>query len=355
MKYRFLIYYSYSYAFPIGKPLEAEIKRRGFEVKWFCDTKETIASKNENFALIADIRDVIIYEPHIVLCITNVVADFISGIKVQIFHGFSANKRSPEKGHFKIRGFFDLYCTQGPSTTKPFRKLQKRHKHFKVKETGWSKVDPLFPIEASKQLKPTILISSTFSRKTSMAYQEGVIAELERISKLGKWKFMLILHPKMETDKFKEFSAIQNEHLTFYNTTDIIPLFKKADVMFSDTTSAIIEFILQEKPVVTFRNNKPGPHLIDIKSIEKIEPALERAIQRPAPVIKAIQEYIQITHPYSDGKSSERVIDACISFLYEDKSYLEPKPLNLIRKYKVRKQLGYFTLNSYRRPITLKP
>ena len=353
MKYRFLIYISYSYAFPIGEPLEQEILRRGYEVKWFADEEETRAKFSKDKAVLKDIHSVKAYQPHIVLCITDSIADFISGIKVQVFHGFLANKHSFKKGHFRIRGFFDLYCTQGPSTTKPFKKLQKKHQHFEVVETGWSKVDPLFPIEKNSTEKPVILIASTFSPKYSLTYVEEVINEIKRLSKIGKWEFKVVLHPKLDKEKVETFKAMQNENLTYYNTTDIIPLFRQADIMFSDTTSAITEFILQKKPVVTFRNNKPGKHFIDITEVSEIEDAISKALTRPPLVMEAIQKYIDITHPYYDGNSSQRVIDSCIEFLNSDRSHLKKKPLNIIRKLKVRKKLGYFTLKTYRKPPTL--
>ncbi|CAM4189895.1 CDP-glycerol glycerophosphotransferase [Gillisia hiemivivida] len=344
MNYRFLIYISHTYALPIGGPLQKEILRQGYEVKWFSDQEYTKVYFPEQGELLDSIEDVISYKPDIVLTITDSLADFIPGIKVQIFHGFLANKHSFKKGHFRIRGFFDLYCTQGPSTTGPFKELQKQHKHFEVIETGWSKVDPLFPIERNSIEKPVILISSTFSPKYSLTYDEEVVNEIERLSKIGKWEFKVVLHPKLAKDKIEIFKAIQNENLTYYDTTDIIPLFKKADIMFSDTTSAITEFILQQKPVVTFKNNKPGEHFIDIAEVSEIEDAITKALSRPRPVMLAIQNYIDVTHPYSDGKSSQRVINTCIEFLNSDRSYLKKKPLNLIRKFKVRKQLNYFKL-----------
>jgi len=342
MKYRFLIYISHTYALPIGAPLQKEILRQGYEVKWFSDQEYTKEHFPKHGELLDSIEDVISYNPDIVLTITDSLADFIPGIKVQIFHGFLANKHSFKKGHFRIRGFFDLYCTQGPSTTSPFKELQKKHKHFEVIETGWSKVDPLFPIEKRTSDKPVILISSTFSPKYSLTYNEAVLNEIERLSKVGKWEFKVVLHPKLADEKIEIFKKMQNENLTYYDTTDIIPLFKTADVMFSDTTSAITEFILQQKPVVTFKNNKPGDYFIDITEVSAIEAALKKAISRPQSVIDAIQNYIEITHPYSDGKSSQRVINSTIEFLNSDKSYLQKKPLNLIRKFKVRKQLNYF-------------
>ena len=354
MNYRFLIYISYTYAFPIGEPLEKEIKKRGYEVKWFADIEETKNKISKDKTVLEDIQAVVDYQPHVILCITDSIADFISGIKVQIFHGFLANKHSFKKGHFRIRGFFDLYCTQGPSTTEPFKKLQKKHEHFEVIETGWSKVDSLFPLEKNSTEKPVILISSTFSPKYSLTYNELVVSEIERLSKIGKWEFKVILHPKLAKDKIEIFKALQNENLTYYETTDIIPLFKKADIMFSDTTSAITEFILQQKPVVTFKNNKPDEHLIDITEVSEIEETISRALKKPESVMTAIQNYIDVTHPYSDGNSSQRVIDSCIEFLNSDKSHLKKKPLNIIRKFKVRKELGYYPLKTYRKPPKIK-
>ena len=37
MTYRFLIYISHTYALPIGLPLQEEIRKRNYEVKWFTD------------------------------------------------------------------------------------------------------------------------------------------------------------------------------------------------------------------------------------------------------------------------------------------------------------------------------
>ncbi|MGW1455406.1 CDP-glycerol glycerophosphotransferase family protein [Salegentibacter agarivorans] len=341
MKYRFLIYISYPYAFPIGAPLQEEILKRGYEVKWFCDVEETKEYFPENGELIPEVNDAVSYNPHIVLTITDSVADFIPGIKVQIFHGFPANKRKGTD-QFKIRGFFDLYCTQGPSSTIPFQKKQQKHRNFEVIETGWSKLDPLFPLEPTTNEKPVVLIASTFTKQYSLALNLAVVAEIERLSKTNQWYFMAVLHPKLSKEVYRKFKALENENFRFYDTTDLVPLFKKADIMFADTTSALIEFLIQEKPVVTFKNNMPGPYLIDISQVSEIEPALEKAVSKPAYLMKEIKTFADYSHPYKDGNSSERVLDACIEFLSRDNSHLKKKPLNFIRKYKMRKKLGYF-------------
>ncbi len=353
MKYKFLIYISYSYAVPIGLPLEREILKRGYQVKWFSDLEDGKQAIPSSSSKLEDIKDVIAYKPHIVLTATDSVPDFISGLKVQVFHGFPANKR---KGldQFKIRGFFDLYCTQGASSTKTFTKLSKEYNTFEVIETGWSKMDTLFPLEHKIHLKkPTVLIASTFTKQYSLALKDEVVSEIERLSKIGKWHFMVVLHPKLPETTKKKFKAIQNKNLEYYNTTNLNQLFKKADVLLSDTTSAIIEFLLQEKPVITINNNMPEPCLIDISSENEIEEAINRALSRPKKLIEKIKKFAKFSHTFTDGKSSKRVIDASISQLHKDKSHLNHKPLNLIRKYKIRKRLGYFTLKSYNKPFTI--
>lgn len=345
----FLIYISQPYSIPIGRPLQKEIEKRGFEVKWFSDEEKTKKHFTPKEGVLNSVKEVLAFKPDVVLVATNAVPDFFPGIKVQVFHGFSVNKRSEARGHFNIRGFFDLYCTFGPSTTLPFLELQKKYKYFDVVETGWSKVDPLFPLEkqssAEKSMaikKPTVIISSTFTSRLSLAKDPDVVKEIKRLSRIGKWKFIVILHPNMEREIVEIFQALENSDLTFYDTFDILPLLKEADVMLSDTTSAITEFILQKKPVVTVNNNKPADYMINITQASEIEEALTSALEKPEEIMENIEVFIAETHPYEDGRSSERVIDACLAFLADKKP--KRKPLNLIRRYKIRKKLNYFKI-----------
>lgn len=105
MTYRFLIYISHTYALPIGRPLQEEIKLRGYEVKWFCDNEYPKSHFPENGELLDTVKEVLDYDPQVVLTATDQVADFFPGLKVQVFHGFPANKRKGTD-QFTIRGFF---------------------------------------------------------------------------------------------------------------------------------------------------------------------------------------------------------------------------------------------------------
>ncbi|WP_159021320.1 CDP-glycerol glycerophosphotransferase family protein [Formosa sp. L2A11] len=357
MSYNFLIYISYSYAVPIGKPLEKEINRRGHTVFWYSDLEDGKKALKEKNNLFIDIKDVVKYKPDIVLTATNDVPDFISGLKVQIFHGFNAEKRPEKKNtftHFRIRGFFDLYCTQGPTTTKGFLEQQKKNNHFEVIETGWSKVDPIFPLsQMAQSTPPVVMIATTFTERLSLAYNDAVYNEIERLSTHGIFNFIMVLHPKLPDAIKKKWKKLNGEYFTYHDTTDLIPLFKISDIMFSDTTSAIQEFLIQKKPVVTFNHTFNHNYLINITDAEAIEPSINSALTKPKTLIDNINTLVNNIHPYFDGKSSMRIIDASISFLHKDKSYLKNKPLNLIRKYKIRKRLGYFTLKSFNTHYTI--
>lgn len=333
-------------------PLDIEIKKRGYEIKWFADEEETKLLFPKEIDELKSVQDMVDYQPDIVLTITDNVPDFVTGLKVQIFHGFNPDKRDINH-HFNIRGFFDLYCTQGPSTTQVFLSEKEKHPHFEVVETGWSKMDTLFPLKDKKSSdKPTILIASTFSHRLSLALKEPVFEEIKRLSVTEKYHFDMVLHPKLPEATKEKWQALEGENFTYHNTTNLNPLFKKADLMLSDTTSAIQEFMLTGKPIVTIEHHRPNKALIDVTDPKKIEDKIDYALEYPVETIKEINRIATENHPYTDGKSSERVVDTCILHLHKDKSNLKKKPLNLVRRYKIRKKLQFFTLKGSREAFT---
>lgn len=187
-----------------------------------------------------------------------------------------------------------------------------------------------------------------------MAYNDSVFNEIKRLSNTGKYDFLMVLHPKIYIETREKWKSLNNENFNFYDTTDLVPLFKKSDIMFSDNTSAIQEFLLQAKPVVVFNHTVNNDYLIHVHESQNIENAFKTALEYPENVISKTKEFISNLHPYFDGKSSKRVIDASIAQLHKDKSHLKNKPLNLIRKFKIRKRLKFFTTNTYDKPLTLK-
>ena len=144
----------------------------------------------------------------------------------------------------------------------------------------------------------------------------------------------------MET-KIKQYKLLQNENLSFVETDDVIPLLQQADVMVCDTSSVLLMFLLLGKPVVTFKNIAPKEYLLNIEKVDLLEQTVEKALQKPPRLMEHIENFINETHPYNDGKSSKRVLDAVDEVLSGDLR-LGKKPMDFFRQFKMRKKLKYW-------------
>lgn len=338
MAKHYLLYGSERYALAILRPLQEAIRARGGETAWFFDGPgaEDLV-EGERLLSVKDVRQ---WKPIAVITPGNHLPHFFPGVKVEVFHGFNAGKPR----HIYIRGFFDLYCTTGPRDTKAFAELAQKLGHFGVTETGWPKLDP-FMREISGPLPPVrtppvILYHSTFSPSWSAA--EPLYEEVKRLSRDGRWRWIVTFHPKMDPNTVAKYKALQNEYLTFAENDNILELFPQVDMMCSDTSSALSEFLLTGKPVVTFNNRAPGPQLIDIHDAAEFEPAIQHALSRPPALMQAIKDFGEAIHPYHDGRSSERVVDAIDAFIAKGGRNRKPKPRNWWRKFKLRKRIGYW-------------
>jgi CDP-glycerol glycerophosphotransferase (TagB/SpsB family) len=339
---RYLLFASERYAFAIMRPLQSAIRARGDEAAWFFEHERLESSREPHETRLRTVQEVLSWQPAAVFVPGNWVPEFFPGLKVEVFHGFSVGKRSEARGHFRVRGSFDLYCTQGPDTTLPFEELQRRLCFFRVAETGWPKLDPLFSgtYPAVKNSRPVILFASTFTESiTSARILHPIIADS---AQRGDWQWLVTLHPKMAPDVFAMYQSLAGPNLQFLPRADILELYTRADVLLSDTSSVVPEFLLQHKPVVTFRNRRPGRYLLNVQQPDGVMPALQRAITRPAELLEAIDHYTRRIHPYRDGRSSERVLIATDSAIAAGRSGLQRKPLNLWRRLQARQRLGYW-------------
>ncbi len=347
---RYLFYCSQLYSLSILRPLQEVIRRNGDQAAWFFDCPvdaEKCFSENEHLLkTLVEVKD---YKPDAVFAPGDVVPDFLPGIKVQVFHGL-ANDFVGKKGHYKIRGFFDLYCTRAEEETRIFQEMAERYGHFEVAETGWPKLDPLFrgdAVDLRKTLgitKPIVLYASTFSPSISSA--PYLVDTIKELAESGKFQCFVTLHPKMPDDWVAPYRKLAGPNLTFFEShKDVLPLMKAADVMLCDTSSIMLEFMLLDKPVVTYRTKKPGPHLFDVRDKQYIESSIESALNRPDPLMEHMRHFIKRFHSSRDGQASRRVLDATENLIFQGTGHLKKKPLNLIRKLKLRKRLGYYRLS----------
>ncbi|NMP32241.1 CDP-glycerol--glycerophosphate glycerophosphotransferase [Thalassotalea sp. M1531] len=338
---KFLLYISQNYSFAILRPLQTAIKARGDEVKWFVKGNDVNLDffKDDEHCL-PSVDDIMAFKPDAIFVPGNIIPDFLPGLKVAVFHGFNVEKRSDSRGHFNIRGCFDLYCTQGPNTTKPFQELAKQHEFFSVAETGWPAVDSLHDYQPQQNKKPVVLMCSTFSKQLSCA--PHLFEQVKKLSASGRWQWLVQFHPKMDSAVVEKYKSIQSEHLTFVETDNVLPLLQQADVMLCDTSSVLLMFLLLSKPVVTFKNSNPKDYLVDFEQADLLEEKIAFALTKPTYLMEKITEFQRQTHPYNDGKSAERVLGAVDERLAGSHQPVKAKPLNLIRTFKARKRLKYW-------------
>jgi CDP-glycerol glycerophosphotransferase (TagB/SpsB family) len=334
---RLLFYVEQDYSFDILRPLQAEAQRRGHEVRWlvFGDAKAGLLKPGE--LAVANAAAAVGYVPDAVFVPGDRVPAFIPGLKVEVFHGINEDKRGdpiPE------RGLFDLYCTQSPAQTAMLKPLEAARGYFRVRETGWLKLDTLFGQRRSDtpRERPQILLASTFTPSLSGA--AALYPEIARLSQSTEWQWLVTLHPKMAPEIVARYQALASDNLEFHGTDKVIELLHRADVMVSDNSSILQEFLLLAKPVVSYRNRKPGPFLIDIREPGQLQAAIRRALAPEAELQRAIAAYGPAVTPWRDGKSAGRIMDAVEEMLTS--GWRDKKPLNLLRNLKMRRQLDYY-------------
>lgn len=288
------------------------------------------------------------YNPFAIFACGNYIYHFLPGIKVSVFHGYAVGKRGEKSealdDHFAIRNWFDIYCTQGPSSTPYFKQLEKKHGFFKVYETGWCKVDPYFEPYTKHSKTPTILYATTFSEGISSA--PLLVNTISKLVKEKQWDWRLTFHPKINDqellDKYRAL-ADTNDNVTFVANVKLED-FQKADVMLCDSSSIILEFMLFDKPVVTYRNTRPGRHLLNVTDKEEIAGALEHALTRPDDLMNGLREFALFHEAHRDGRNCERILDAVDDYADNYKDKIKRKPMNLWRKIRLRNKLKYWKL-----------
>lgn len=342
--WRCLLFATERYAAPILAPLQRAVLDAGGEVRWWCIRGARDLAIDPALR-VTSARDAVDFHPNVVFSAANWVPHYLSGVKVQVFHGFNVEKRPDQRGHFRLRGLFDLYCTQGPATSAPFRALAAECGHFVVAETGWPKLDPLFDgslpeHEPAAAGRPVILFGSTFTPRLSAA--PVLLDTLRSLTARGDRYWLLTLHPKCPPDLVAAYRALSGPHARFVETEDLMAAQAAADVLVADTSSIVSEFVVQGKPVVTFRNRAPKPHMIDISEPGQLDAAIQRALS-PEPALQAaLRAYAEEIHPYRDGRSAQRMLDAAARVLRGELRPAKAKPANFWRKLQIRRDTGYW-------------
>jgi len=336
-QYKLLFYVEQNYSFDILRPLQALALQLGHQVKWLLVGNEVAKHfLKSDEVLLETPHDAVKFNPDAVFAPGDRVPSFLPGLKVEVFHGLNESKRG---NRYPERGLFDLYCTEGHERSSSLQKIADKKGYFKVAETGWIKLDSLFSYkDETRYERPQILFSSTFSPSLSCA--ELVYEEIAKLSQRGNWQWIVTLHPKMAKETVQKYKSLSSDNLVFFENDQVIEALHRADIMICDNSSIFQEFLLLKKPVVTVNNRSPLPCFINITQASELETAINKALAPEEELIANIAGYGTSVTPYLDGESSQRVLSAVFDML--ENNWRDSKPKNIIRNFKIRKQLNYW-------------
>ena len=334
-----------AYAFGIMKPIRDLIQSPKYEYVWYIPQKliENFPFKEDNFT--TSILQLQIFKSDVIFVPGNEVPYFIKGLKTQIFHGLAGEK----KGHFRIRHYFDLYLTQGPYFTNTFNALKAKHKNFDVIETGWPKLDiygkdktryNTYKAELLEKhnAKKVILYAPTFSPKLTSA--PHLVNEIKKLANNRDFIILLKFHPLMAKEWLQIYQDLADAvpNILFQNEKNIIKYLLVSDLLISDTSSVIYEFILLDKPVITFNSISKHIHWEDVKTYTGLDSLVKSNLEED-PFAKSRNEIYLQFHPYNDGKSAERMVETVKSYI-ETHGVPEKRKLSFLRQLKIHAMFG---------------
>ena len=334
------------YAFGILKPLHNELLSRGHDVLWYIPDRILASCSFSNEVIKTNsMKDLCNFGSDAIFVPGNEIPYYLQGVKVQVFHGLAGEK----KGHFRIRHYFDLYLTQGPYFTNRFKMLASKYRDFEVVETGWCKLDALFlrhqdyQAERDRLLlqhgkKHLVLFAPTFSPSLTCA-----IKHRDDIFKLADTEDVLILikfHDLMDAsvvESYREW-AQQRSNVVIGEDKNILKYLIMSDLMISDTSSVVYEFLLLNKPVITIQSKSENIDWCDIGDDQDRVATFRDEIVNDH-FRESRRKVIDQYHPYNDGKSSARMVDAVEEYIRR-KGVPDQRRLGLFRRIKIRNMFG---------------
>lgn len=349
---RILLFCENRYAIDILNPLQEYVTDNNLphEVMWYIHKPKIstfeYASKVRWTNSIQEAYD---FSPEAVFVPGNIVPYYLPGVKIQVFHGYAAEK----KDHWIIRRYFDTYFTQGPYFTRHFKALSEEYGDFEVVETGWPKQDwikrNLHTYDAERQRlldstgrKRIILYAPTFSPKLTSLPLEGMKERLGELAEHNDALVVMKFHPLTRKEWADEYRAWaeSKDNVIFVNQGENITKYQlMSDVLISDTSSTVYEFLLLSRPVITVRTIAKDIYWENTATPDGLEEAYRRAMNDPEAIARR-QWIVDNYDPYLDGHVCERMLNAAADCIRRH-GVPSKRRLNLWRKYTSVKTFGF--------------
>ena len=338
---KFILFCQNNYAFGILEPIKKVLEEKKFDYIWYITDKiaDDFPYKKDNHT--NNINDLEVYNSDVIFVPGNQVPHYLRGLKTQIFHGLAGEK----KGHFRIRHYFDLYLTQGPYFTDTFNILKAKYKDFDVIETGWPKLDiygrdkTIYNNEKNSLLKKynskhVLLYAPTFSPKLTSA--PFLVEQIKKLA-INNSEYLILLkfHPLMEIGWLKTYQDLAKSipNIIFQTEKNIIKFLLISDILISDTSSVIYEFFLLDKPAITFNNISEKIFWENSSDYNALEQLIMINLTKD-PHAKSRNYICQQFHPYNDGNSALRMVEATEDYIREN-GVPSKRKLSFLRRLKI--------------------
>ena len=330
------------YAFSILHPISVELTNRGFDFIWFLTSNLSLKFPYKKSSTTFSIDDLIAFQADAIFVPGNDVPHYLCGLKVQIFHGLSQ-----KKGHYKVREYFDLYLTAGPHFTDFFNGLLQNRPDTFVYETGWSKLDDLFKADGQTSqnkenlltkyhAKHIVVYAPTFS--PSLTSANDLFDTIDEIARMSDVLVICKFHDLMDRNIVAKYC--QNINVVVSNEPNIISVLQLSDVMISDTSSVVSEFLFLNKPVITFKSSAKNIAWMNFTRPKDVLDELKKILGGHDEMSIDRRKFTEFFHPYKDGHSSKRVLDVVERHL-ETNGVPKKRAIPWHRKIKMYNKYGY--------------